>query len=442
MRPTFLFLAAAATALTAVANAAPAAAQASTQAKVNGRVAVEAVRRLLNDKYVLTELRPKFDAILAKGLAEGRYDVSDAEELVRRINADLAQVTPDKHLGVMYDPEQSRQLSAAPSGGGADDAPPTPEEVKAAERRNHGLVQMKILPGNVRYLESDGFVWAGEPSARAYDDAMRFLAGGDAAIIDLRRNGGGSPDAVRYMISHFIEANKPLMTFYMGNNRVDPSVSLATLRAPRMIGKPLYVLSSGNSASAAEEFIGHVAGYKLGEVIGDKSAGAGFRNEFFPLPEGLLISISVGRAVLASTGKDWEGVGIIPTTEVSAGKALEVAQVHALRKLAAAAKPADKKAIEAAATLLAAQIEPVKTALALDAYAGTYGERSVMIEDGKLTYQRAGGPKAKLIAVGPNEFAFEHDPALRLQFAVSGPSATGLELVRPDGTRAAAARTQ
>ena len=51
-----------------------------------------------------------------------------------------------------------------------------------------------------------------------------------------------------------------------------------------MVGKPLYVLTSGGTASAAEEFTGHVAGYKLGELIGENTAGAGFRNEFYPLP--------------------------------------------------------------------------------------------------------------------------------------------------------------
>ena len=39
---------------------------------------------------------------------------------------------------------------------------------------------------------------------------MAFLAGGDAVIIDVRPNGGGSPDAVRYAVSHFIEPNKPV----------------------------------------------------------------------------------------------------------------------------------------------------------------------------------------------------------------------------------------
>ena len=441
MRTILLSLAAAAIPLASVSLTAPAAAQAQ-QAKVDGRAAAEAIRKLLNEQYVLTELRPKFDAILSKGIAEGRYDVAEPEELVKRINTDLTEVTPDKHLGVMYDPGQARQLAAAAPGAGADDAPPSAGDIAAADRRNHGIVQLKILPGNIRYLESDGFVWAGKASERAYADAMRFLSGGDAVIIDMRPNGGGSPDAVRYMVSHFMEPNKPLMTFHMGSNKTDTTATLATLDAPRMVGKPLYVLSGPGSASAAEEFLGHVSGYKLGEIIGTTSAGAGFRNEFFPVPGGLVISISVGRAVLASTGKDWEGVGIKPTTEVALDKALDVAQLHALRKLAASATTARKKEYEDAATLLAARIDPVTPALPLSAYAGKFGQRSVAADKGKLVFTGLTGHKFNMIPLGPNEFTLEEDPAMRIHFAVNGGATTGFEMIRADGSKVSAPRSQ
>ena len=208
-----------------------------------------------------------------------------------------------------------------------------------------------------------------------------------------------------------------------------------------MVGKPLYVLISSMSASAAEEFIGHVAGFKLGEVIGETSAGAGFRNTFFPVPGGYVISVSVGRAVLASTGKDWEGVGIAPTTKVAAGKALEVAEVHALRRIAATSSPDRKAELEAVATVLAAQVDPVPTALPLSAYAGTFGERKVTLENGKLVFQRGTGPKFTIIPIDANAFAFEEAPVERLAYSVAGNAATGFELTRSDGSKVIANRT-
>ena len=432
MRPVALLIALAAVLPSPMAATAQTAPQAS--AAVDGPAVAAEVKRLLNAQYVLPELRAKFAAVIDKGIADGRYAVADVNLLATRLNEDLASVTPDKHLGVMVDPERSRALASAPPRAGADDAPPTPEEIRGAERNNHGLKQMRVLPGNIRYLEIEGFEWAGPASERAYDTAMAFLAGGDAVIIDVRANGGGSPEAVRYAVSHFIAPNKPLMTFYMGGRGEESTSSLASTKAPRMVGKPLYVLSSGASGSAAEEFLGHIAGYKLGEIIGERSAGAGFRNEYFALPSGMIISISVGRAVLASTGKDWEGVGIAPTVEIAADKALDLAKVRAIRKVAESSEPERKKQLAAIAAALDAQINPVKTELPLAAYAGVYGERTVQSGDKGLTIQRGKGPISPLIAVGPNRFAYANDPASTITFAVSAGKANALHLVRSDGS--------
>ncbi|NUT01633.1 MAG: S41 family peptidase [Sphingomonas sp.] len=409
-------------------------------AKVDARAVVADVRRILNENYVLPELRPKLDAALAKGLADGHYDGLGPDALAEKINADLEAVAHDHHLGMHRDPKQAAELAARPQGAGDDDAPPSPEEIRFADRLNHGILQLKVLPGNIRYMETIGFFWGGQKTAEVYDNAMRFLKGGDAIIIDMRQNGGGSPDAVRYMISHFLEPNRPIVTFYMRGQEGDTWKSLDKLPAGRLTGKPLYVLLGGRSASAAEEFIGHVGGFKVGELVGETTAGAGYRNSFFPVSGGYVISVSVGRAILASTGKDWEKVGIAPTIKADQGKALEVAQMHALRKLALTATGRDKEVLEGSAQVLEAQLTPVATALPLPQYVGVYGVRHITSEGGKLSFQREGGPKTELVAVGANEFAFTSDPMQRVKFKVAGNSATELELIRGDGSRAVAAR--
>jgi hypothetical protein len=412
----------------------------ATVAQVDAQKTIADVRRVLATNYVLADVRPKLDAALAQGLAAGRYNVSDPNVLAERINADLSAVAHDKHLGIQYNPTQSTELAARPVGAGADDAPPSAEEIRQAARLNHGITELKVLPGNIRYMNLVGFFWGGKPTEKAYDNAIQFLKDGDATIIDLRNNGGGSPNAVQYLVSHFLEPNRPIVTFYMGANKVDRLSSLASLPAGRMIGKPLYVLTSDHTASAAEEFTGHIAGFKLGEVIGDTTAGAGFRNEFFPVVGGYVISVSVGRAVLASTGKDWEGVGIAPTTKIAPDKALDVARAHALQRLALAASGNDKRVLEAQAAVLAAKANPVATALPLERYAGAYGERLVTIEAGALHYQRQGGPKHPMIAVGANEFSFDDDPTSLVRFSVGGSGVTALELIRSDGSKVEAQR--
>ena len=431
---------AAALATMSASDAAMAQGPTATSSQVDAKAVVADLQRILDVNYVLPEVRPKLSAALSQGLAAGRYNVSDPSVLAERINADMSAVAHDKHLGMHYDPAQQARLAASPAGSAADDAPPSEEEVRQATRLNHGITEMKVLPGNIRYMDLIGFFWGGKPTEEAYDNAMRFLRDGDAAIIDLRHNGGGSPDAVRYLISHFLEPNRPIVTFYMRGKPGDTLKTLATLPAGRMVGKPLYVLTGGRSASAAEEFVGHVAGYKIGELVGETTAGAGYRNEFFPVAGGYVISVSVGRAVLASTGKDWEKVGIAPTVKVEQEKALEMAQVRALRKLASTATGQDKTVFEASAQVLEAQMKPVATALPPAQYVGVYGVRHITSDGGKLIFQREGGPKGQLVAVAANEFAFIADPMQRVKFKVAGNAATELELIRGDGSRVVAAR--
>ena len=64
---------------------------------------------------------------------------------------------------------RSRRQSSprGPAGAGADDAPPQlAEEIRFADRLNHGILQLKVLPGNIRYMETVGFFWGGEKTER------------------------------------------------------------------------------------------------------------------------------------------------------------------------------------------------------------------------------------------------------------------------------------
>jgi hypothetical protein len=148
-----------------MAGAQPAAAPAAV-APADGRAVVAAIRKVLAENYVLPEVRPKLDAALARGLADGRYDVSDPGALVERVNADLAAVTPDKHLGLQYDPRASAAAAAGQGARRDDDGPASPEAIRQAQSRNHGFTEMKVLLGNVRYVNMRGFVWTGQKAPR------------------------------------------------------------------------------------------------------------------------------------------------------------------------------------------------------------------------------------------------------------------------------------
>lgn len=404
-------------------SAQPAEAPLDAAARQHDPAAVVAeVRRLIAENYVVPERRPALDAVLAEGLSSGRYNVPEPAVLAERINADLARVGRDHHLNFKYDPRRVAMLSAQT----ADNRPDPAAFEREVRRGNHGVRELRLLAGNVRYLDLHGFEWIGEESEAVLNSAMQFLGGGDAVIIDLRRNGGGSPRAVHQIISHFMEADRPLITFYQGS---EVSPTLTTLRGlSGMIGKPLYVLISGETGSAAEEFVGHVAGYRLGELVGANTSGGAFMNAMFPIDGAFELSVSVGRPVLAATGRDWEGVGFAPTVAAPVETALETAHAHALRRLAASAEEPRRARLEGMAAGVEALGRPGTPAAPLAAYTGSFGERRIVLEDGKLWFRQAERPKRRLVPLGGNVFTLADDPLLRLTFHGAGTRMAAFDL--------------
>ena len=387
---------------------------------------VAEVRRLIAAHYVLPERRPAIDAALAKGLRSGRYAVREPGLLAERITADLAQASHDHHLYFRYDPQRVAAMSARV----AEDEPPA-ALLEEARRANHGIRELKLLPGNVRYLDLSSFEWIGEESGAAINAAMAFLKGGEAVIIDLRRNGGGSGRAVHQLISHFIAADQPLITFHKGPEASPTIRSLPGLST--MVGKPLYVLTSRATGSAAEEFVGHVAGYKLGEVVGAPTSGAAYMNDIFPVDGRFELSISVARPVLAATGKDWERTGIAPTIEVPFEQALQRAHVQAIRHLAAKADGPRAGQLAELAKGLEAIAQPASPAAPPSAYAGTFGDRRIAIEGDELWYHQGERPRRLMVPLGGHRFTLADDPLLRLSFQLSGARATGFDLALAQG---------
>lgn len=419
-----------AAALCGISAAAPHGVAAGQVPQVDARAVVNDVRTIIADRYILPERRPELDAVLAQGLASGRYDVRDPAVLGERINADLARVGRDKHLNFRFDPKEAAVRIADNASKAAPNAAAGPSAYERRKRTsNYGVTELRLLPGNIRYMAFDHCSWTPTDGAAAIDNAMRFLAGGDAVIIDLRRNNGGDAAACNYLTSYFLPPKQKLYTFY-ANAGASASVAFtpAELGAERLTGKPLYILISSTTASAAEAVAGSVAGYKVGELVGENTAGGGYSNQNLPVAERFMMSVSVARVELGATGRDWEGVGFAPTIPSAAQLALDVAQGHALRRLAAVASAQDRAGLEATAEWLSARAEPRSPALPPAAYAGSFGERKVKLEGGKLYYQFGERPRRLLIPLGGHLFTLENDHMLRIQFVVSRNSATALEV--------------
>ncbi|HKU13308.1 MAG TPA: S41 family peptidase [Steroidobacteraceae bacterium] len=410
--------------LARAAESEPATAQLSADQRAAALSAIEAAFR---DKYVFPEMRPKILERLSTARSSGRYDVDDPRAFADRVTEDLQEVSHDKHVWMRVDPAAYAAASAPPDSDAGEEA----YWRRQALRNNHGLTEMKILGGNIRYLKISGFEWVADVTGTAYDGAMRFLSGGDAAVIDLRGNGGGTHESVRYLVSHFLPGDVLEMTFLQGSKPPEQSRTLDHLAAGRLQGKPLYVLIDGGVASAAEAFAYDVQQFKLGELVGTRTAGAANNNELLPVAPEFILSISYGRPVHALSNANWEGEGVAPTLEASSEQALQVAQVHALARLSREPGATDEQRRDYAWAQVAAEasLHPIAVqAGRLRGLAGRYGRYEVTLRDGALWLARPNRPTARLSALSADGlFAIDSVDSVRVRL-----TGKALELLRAD----------
>lgn len=377
--------------------------------------AMKAIIMAFEEQYVFPDVRPRIIEHLKAAEGSGRYSTNDPVVFAERITEDLQGVSHDKHLSLLVDPAGY----AAATSGADEDAAEQAVWQRQAIRNHHGLTEMKVLSGNVRYLRISGFEWINDATGIAYDNAMGFLKDGDAAIIDVRGNGGGAHAAVRYLVSHFMHGDVLEMSFLQGSETPAQSRTLEHLPAGRLRGMPLYVLIDLSAASAAEAFAYDVKQFKLGELVGARTVGAANNNKLLPIAPNFILSISYGRPVHAVSNTNWEGVGVAPTVEVPPVQALERAHYLALKRLS------EREGVSAenladyfwAKIAVEASLHPVTFSPArLQRLTGSYGATKVEFRDAVLWLSRPNRETARLSPLTADGlFAVEHVDGLRVK---------------------------
>jgi hypothetical protein len=97
--------------------------------------------------------------------------------------------------------------------------------------------------------------------------------------------------------------------------------------------KPVYVLTSKMTFSAAEEFASILQTRKRATVIGDKTDGGAHPGSSYRLSPHFEVFIPVGRAIDPVTGVDHEGVGVTPDILIPQEQAFTAAYHMALRSV-------------------------------------------------------------------------------------------------------------
>jgi hypothetical protein len=240
---------------------------------------------------------------------------------------------------------------------------PSPEEFERfrrfAREHNHGFERVELLEGNVGYVKLRGFL----PAADAGDTvaaAMGFVANADALIFDLRENGGGDPEMVQLICSYLFDSPVHLNDLYFRPaNETRQFWTLPVVQGKRFVDKPVYVLTSGRTFSAAEEFTYNLKTQKRATIVGETTGGGANPGGDQRIGEHFTVFVPAGRAINPITKTNWEGTGVEPDLKVAKEIALEAARVDAIGKLRAAAPAGDAER----AKDLDGALERAKTAL-------------------------------------------------------------------------------
>jgi hypothetical protein len=378
------------------------------------RAAAVELARQLAENYVFPELgRKAGDAVLAKERSGAYAKLSDPDEFAQALTRDLQAVTHDKHMRVR--PHLPQEPGA---GGGEPDEKARARFARQARAGNYGFREVKLLEGNVGYLRLDGFVPADLGGATA-TAAMNFLSGADALIFDLRWNGGGDPSMIQLVSSYLFPEPTHLNDLYWrkGDHR-DQFWTLPWVPGGRLAQVPVYVLTSGRTFSAGEEFANNLKALKRATLVGETTGGGANPGGTFDVGARFVAFIPTGRAINPITGTNWEGVGVAPDTAIEAPRALSAAHAAALATLAAKAQdPEDKARLEFARQTVESQLHPYTLdAARLGEYAGGYGPRQVTVDGDALYYQREGRPRLKLVPIGADLFMLDGVDDFHLRF--------------------------
>ena len=309
---------------------------AATRTKV-----IDGILKRLTDSYVFPEVAKKMETSIRERVTNKEYDsVTSAKDFAMKLTNDLQAVSKDKHLRVRY------SHSAIPERGPRRE--PTAEEREQEKREltwmNHGFSKVERLPGNIGYLEFLNFMNP-ELGADTVAAAMNFINGTDALIIDMRRNGGGSPAMVALVCSYLFGPEPVHLNdlYWREGDRTDEFWTKKEVAGKRYLNKDVYVLTSKRTFSGAEEFSYNLKNLKRATIIGETTGGGAHPGGVFRVTEHFGMFVPTGRAISPITKTNWEGTGVTPDVDVPADQALLTAQLMALKKSITKATEPGKK---------------------------------------------------------------------------------------------------
>ena len=234
---------------------------------------------------------------------------------------DLKTIAGDQHLNFFYTAPQVAARSA--------EAPQIPGGLLNEKYLNNGLTGLEILAGDIGYIRLQAF--------GSYEDllpaAFTFVSNTQALIIDLRGNGGGMLS--NYVSSYLLPEDSIHLNTIFWNDRTDSIYTYRTLKGPRYLGKPVYLLTDKGTFSSAEEFAYDLQALKRATIVGEATGGGANPGGLVPVytfRDGTQLDMYISFAHVENpiTKTNWEGKGVQPDVVVNPKEGLKKAHIMAV----------------------------------------------------------------------------------------------------------------
>jgi hypothetical protein len=288
---------------------------------------IAAVAENLKQRYVDHAVGQQLaDALLAHE-KNGHYgSVSSGSELADRISDDIHATS--RAIGI---PPGAFVADVVYSERPLPSDPPPPMTAEMRERNRARMLEqnclferIETLPHNVGYLKLNGFAEASACQETA-SRAMASVNNVDALIVDLRDNAGGFGDTALQVAGYLFD--RPTYLYDPRPHSPVPSHTASPIPGNKLVDKPVYVLTSSRTQSAAEYFVYNLKMLKRVTLVGEKTAGHQHSGEF------LRITDHFGMGIQATAPpanpypvKGWEVIGVEPDVKVLSAEAFEAAR--------------------------------------------------------------------------------------------------------------------
>ncbi|MBR7801530.1 S41 family peptidase [Undibacterium fentianense] len=302
---------------------------------------IDEIANAMFGNYVFEDVAKKIGDDLKARLLRGEYDKLDqAQDFAIRLTKDLREVSHDQHIEVFL------TESVFPK----DSTVETREQrrAKALERSrlgNFGIQKYEVLEGNIGLLEFNEITYR-EFGENAITAVMSLAANADALIIDLRKSRGGDPHMIEWITSYLLGDHKVHLNdlYFRRINLTQEYWTDPAVPGPRFdLNKPIYILTSALTFSAAEEITYDLQSLKRATVVGEATRGGAHMVNPFELSNQLSIYIPIARAINPITKTNWEGNGVKPDVVTTEEGALKAARLLALESVAKQTKDLVRK---------------------------------------------------------------------------------------------------